>query len=39
METETLWRLFWQTGLPQAFALASWLREAEAETRTREKTA
>ena len=31
MDSESLWRLFWQTGLPQAYCLSRLVREKERE--------
>lgn len=38
MDSETLWELFWATGLPEAAALAEHLRRGEEEAQN-DKTA
>lgn len=39
MDAETLWKLFWATGLPEAAALAGWLQRAEEACAREDKTA
>lgn len=39
MDADTMWSLFWATGLPEAAALAKFLQGAEEQAETENKTA